>query len=529
MSMLKFLKLSALILCVLYMTTTAQRGFPLSSVPQRLLDFEYAVRGRVVQEALALQSQLDAQNDDVSKRHDASSTEALPFDSLVWCNIGNPQALGQPPISFFRDVLALLESPSLISRVPENTFAPDVVERATTLLAKTKGTGPYTHSKGMPYVRARVAEFITRRDNGVKADPEAIFLTNGASPAIQATLAHLVATEADGILVPIPQYPLYSGAVVALGGTLVGYHLDESLGWGLDLDEMEQAVADAAERGVVTRALVVINPGNPTGQVLSETEMRQLIQFAYKHKIVLLADEVYQVNVYDPEEKPWASFKYALSTMPEEIASSVELFSFHSISKGVMGECGHRGGYMELVNIAPDVVDQMYKYRSISLCSNTVGQYLIELMTNPPLPGEPSYPQYLEETQGTFDSLKRRAVKLTTALNELPGITVRVSPGALYAFPRVALSEAAIKAAADKDMSADLFYSLELLKSTGIVIVPGAGFKMAHETGAPFHFRTTFLPSEDDIDAVVDRFSSFHKDFVQKYGLPSSTSQHEDL
>ena len=178
---------------------------------------------------------------------------------------------------------------------------------------------------------------------------------------------------------------------------------------------------------------------------------------------------------------------------------------------------------MEVVNVAPEVMAQLYKFRSISLCANTVGQFLVELMTNPPVEGEPSYPQYAAETSAIFDSLKRRAARLTSALNALPGISVARSPGAMYAFPQFTLPAAALDAAADAGMVPDVYYAMRLINSTGIVVVPGSGFKAEGETAAPFHFRTTFPPQEDAIEKVIERFSDFPLAFIDEFG------GHEDL
>ena len=120
------------------------------------------------------------------------------------------------------------------------------------------------------------------------------------------------------------------------------------------------------------RALVFINPGNPTGQCLSEDNLRQLIEFCHNNKLVMCADEVYQENIYT--SKPFISARKVLNSMPEPYRSHTEIVSFHTVSKGAYGECGLRGGYMELHNIDPAVVDQVYKVCSINLCPNVPGQ-----------------------------------------------------------------------------------------------------------------------------------------------------------
>lgn len=154
----------------------------------------------------------------------------------------------------------------------------------------------------------------------------------------------------DGILVPIPQYPLYSAAIQLLGGSLVGYYLKEETGWSLDFDELARAVADAKRKGVQVRGMVFINPGNPTGQCLSKKDLEGLVKFAYKNRLVLLADEVYQDNIYQ-SVRPFVSCRHVALTMGAPYAKELELVTFHTASKGVYGECGFRGGVMELLNI----------------------------------------------------------------------------------------------------------------------------------------------------------------------------------
>jgi glutamate--glyoxylate aminotransferase len=127
------------------------------------------------------------------------------------------------------------------------------------------GLGAYSDSRGIPGVRKEVAEFIQRRD-GYPSDPELIYLTDGASKGVMQMLNAIIRNGRDGILVPVPQYPLYSAAISLFGGSLVPYYLDEEANWGLDLVNTRQSVAAARSNGITIRAMVIINPGNPTGQ-----------------------------------------------------------------------------------------------------------------------------------------------------------------------------------------------------------------------------------------------------------------------
>jgi len=314
-------------------------------------------------------------------------------------------------------------------------------------------------------------------------------------------------------MIPIPQYPLYSASIKLLGGTQIGYYLNEGKEWSTDLSELELAYQQSIDKGIIPRAMVIINPGNPTGQVLSEVNMREAIKFCAEHKMVLMADEVYQENVYIKEERPFQSFKKVLSTMEEQYRG-LELFSFHSISKGFMGECGHRSGYVETTNIDADVKAQLYKLSSILLCPNTSGQLLLECMVDPPKEGDPSYALYVQERDSIYNSLKIRAQKLTKFLNTLEGVTCNSAEGAMYAFPQMRLPPKAIEKAKSMGKKPDDFYAIQLLDATGVVVVPGSGFGQRENT---FHFRTTFLPPEHQIDSVMQKLSSFHSDFMKKY------------
>lgn len=168
-------------------------------------------------------------------------------------------------------------------------------------------------------------------------------MTTGASAGVSLILNVLITANVTGILIPIPQYPLYTATLAQYSGIPLPYHLSEPDGWSTSLHEIEAALAKAEKDGVVPRALVVINPGNPTGAILDKTTMQQLVRLCEKHSLVLLADEVYQANLHRPDTHPFHSFKQIV----RDLNSPIPLFSFHSISKGVKGECGRRGGYFE--------------------------------------------------------------------------------------------------------------------------------------------------------------------------------------
>ena len=272
----------------------------------------------------------------------------------------------------------------------------------------------------------------------------------------------LIRNDKDGIMIPIPQYPLYSAAITALGGAQVPYFLDEDADWGMSTAKLDEAANEAKANGVELRSLCIINPGNPTGQVMTEENIKEVIGWAAQEGVLIMADEVYQTNVYDPTMQ-FTSFKKALRAMEDDgdiPAGGVELVSFHSTSKGILGECGLRGGYLELTNIEPDTAEEVYKSLSVNLCSNLPGQVMVDLMVNQPKQGDPSYPAYRAEFDAIFESLQvtpqpprrrsccrshaahptvlqRRATTLVEGLNKLEGVSCNASSGAMYAFPQI--------------------------------------------------------------------------------------------
>ncbi|KAJ3071838.1 hypothetical protein HDU98_004729 [Podochytrium sp. JEL0797] len=476
----------------------------LKTISPTILEVEYAVRGEIAIRAEELRKQL------------ISHPGSLPFTRITNCNIGNPQQLGQKPITFFRQVSALVDFPDLLSEknkpITSQLFASDAIERANSYLTTIGSTGAYSNSQGVPAIRKEVAAFIEARD-GFPANPEHIFLTAGASPAVQLVLNALISHPKVGIMIPIPQYPLYSASIANYNGTPVHYLLDESNSWGLSTAELTRCITKARKQGIEVRALCIINPGNPTGQCLGWENMKEIVAFCKKERLVLLADEVYQTNVYMPELLPFHSFKKVVQSMGPDY-SNVELISFHSISKGTIGECGRRGGYFECTNMDPQILAQFYKMCSISLCPPVAGQIMVGLMTNPPRQGSESYPLYVQEMDDIYDSLMRRAETLSTALNKLEGVSCNPAQGSMYLFPTITLPRAAIAAAEKLGRSPDEMYCLDLLNETGVCVVPGSGFLQKEGT---WHFRSSFLAQEELMGEFAQSLSKFHKKFMDKY------------
>mgnify|MGYP000183158798 FL=1 len=446
----------------------------LTDLGKAVLETEYAVRGPIVARAAELEKQ---------------------GREIIYCNIGNPQSLGQKPLTWNRQILALCEYPDLMDLAP-GAFPADVVETARAILAGTRhGLGAYSESRGVRFIREGVAEFILERDH-MRVDPDAIFLTDGASKGVQTILRLLISGPGDGVMVPIPQYPLYSATITLYEGRMVPYYLDEANGWKLSRPMLEASLAKAKAEGTHVKGICVINPGNPTGAVLDEANIEMIIDFARAHDLSILADEVYQENIYLAGDE-FTSFAKVLHQVE---AKDVSLFSFHSCSKGFLGECGVRGGYFEYRNVPEDVAAQILKLQSVSLCANLAGQAATYAMVRPPKPGMPSYAQYAVERTAILERLKQRAILLAEGLNRIEGITCNVIAGAMYAFPSITLPSG----------RTDFDYAMELLEQTGICVVPGSGFGQAEGTA---HFRTTILPPTEKLQKVVDALGEFHRNF----------------
>ncbi|KAK8627432.1 hypothetical protein V6N13_135043 [Hibiscus sabdariffa] len=433
---------------------------------------------------------------------------------IIFTNVGNPHALGQKPLTFPRQVVALCQAPFLLDDPNVRLLFPtDAIARAEHYLSLTfGGLGAYSDSRGIPGVRKEVAEFIERRD-GYPSDPEFIFLTGGASIGVMQILNCIIRGEGDGILVPVPQYPLYSATIPLLGGSLVPYYLEEAANWGLDVNNLRESVAQARFKGITVRAMVIINPGNPTGQCLSEANLREIVNFCYQENLVLLGDEVYQQNIYQ-DERPFISARKALMDMGPPISRELQLVSFHTVSKGYCGECGQRGAYFEMTNLPPQTVDEIYKITSIALSPNVAAQIFMGLMVNPPKPGDISYDQFVRESQGILESLRRRARIMTDGFNNCKNVVCNFTEGAMYSFPQIRMPRKAIEAAKQAGKVPDVFYCLKLLEATGISTVPGSGF--GQKEGV-FHLRTTILPAEEDMPAIMSSFKKFNDEFMDQY------------
>ncbi|EPB77692.1 aminotransferase, class I/II [Ancylostoma ceylanicum] len=469
------------------------------NINPQVVTMQYAVRGPIVIRAVEIEKEL-------------AKGANKPFKSVIKANIGDAHAMGQKPITFIRQVLACVSNPSLMET---GKFPSDVIEHSKTLLGGCGGhsAGAYSQSTGIDVIRKHVSEYISKRD-GFPCDMENVILSGGASESIRNVLKMFIRHDGSkkiGVMIPIPQYPLYSASTEEFGLGQVGYYLHEEKNWSLEENELERAYKDSLKK-FDTKVLCVINPGNPTGQVLSRQNIETIIKFAHKHHLFLMADEVYQDNIY-AEGSKFHSFKKVINEMGAPY-NKMELASFHSVSKGYMGECGMRGGYVEFFNLDPQVFVLFKKMISAKLCSTILGQVVMDCVVNPPKPGEPSYDLWLKEKTAVLDSLKQRATLVKEAYGSIEGIRCNEVQGAMYAFPQIQIPQKAIEKARSLNQEPDFFYAMQLLESTGVCIVPGSGFGQKEGT---YHFRTTILPQPELMKDMLNRFKSFHTKFLQEY------------
>mmetsp|Transcript_33189 Transcript_33189/g.61094 ORF Transcript_33189/g.61094 Transcript_33189/m.61094 type:complete len:529 (+) Transcript_33189:72-1658(+) len=484
-----------------------RKRLTMDTISDNIKNMEYAVRGKIAIEA-----------DRITQELAKGGKTDFDFDHIVFTNIGNPHAVAQKALTWPRQVMSLLQLPDAIGidhPLVSQMFPEDAIQRAREMKAALGGSGigAYTHSKGVRAFREDVARFIEKRD-GAKpgsVNTENIFLTAGASEAIGMLMTAMIKDDSCGIMIPIPQYPLYSASLGLLGGHQVGYFLDENSVWGLNMEELERSLADAKAKGINVAGLVIINPGNPTGQVLSPDEVKDIVKFCAKHNLVLLSDEVYQENVYR-EGDEFFSARRAADELGLIENDGIQLCSFHSVSKGVTGECGQRGGYVEMVGIDDDVVDILFKLAASKLCSNASGQAMVSMMCRGPSPGDVSYESHEQEKKTLFEGLRDRAMLVSQGLDSIPGMSCQPATGAMYAFPSVTMPAGAIKASTELGFSPDTLYSLDLLQKTGICVVPASGFGQKE---GRYGFRTTFLSLESK--SVVEKIREHYKSFCAQY------------
>lgn len=392
-------------------------------VAARLNRFSYAIRNIVV----------EAQRVEAAGRH------------VRYLNIGDPVAFG--------------------FNTPPHLIA--AVERAM-----HDGHNGYGPSPGIASGREAVAAEYTSR--GFPVTPDRTFLTAGTSEGIELVLGALVDEDTD-VLLPLPIYPLYTAVIAKLGARALFYRTDLDRGWMPDLDHLRAVVTPA------TRAIVIIDPNNPTGASYSTATRRALLDLADRHGLAILADEVYGDLGYDGRVAPIGS-----------LDPDAPIITFSSLSKAYLAP-GWRAGWMG-IGRSPrlnTVVKAVAKLADARLCSTLPMQYAITAA----LTGDRSH-------QVPFRAaLKERAAITTEMLNVIPGITSVAPTAGFYAMPKVALP----KGRSDKD------YVLALLRETGVLCVHGSGFGTVPEDG---YVRIVFLASPGELRTIYGLMGDFTRDYL---------------
>lgn len=265
---------------------------------------EYAIKGAVP--SLAEQIQRDLKNGNRSIHHPNLD---YPFDEVTYCSIGNPHQFNQKPLTFPREVLSCVVCPDLIEN---DTINVDARKRAKLILDEIGSAGSYSPSLGIYSIRQNVAKFIANEDHVPQPSVDDIILCEGASQGVNVLFNTLIGDKNDSVMIPVPLYPLFSAVINLNGGSVTPYYMDEENGWQLNTDKMETALEEAEKQGKNVKALVIINPGNPTGSILSAESIEKIIEFAVKNRLPLICDEVYRENIYTKE---FVSFRSVLETM----------------------------------------------------------------------------------------------------------------------------------------------------------------------------------------------------------------------
>uniref|UniRef100_A0A3B4ZYJ6 alanine transaminase n=1 Tax=Stegastes partitus TaxID=144197 RepID=A0A3B4ZYJ6_9TELE len=401
-----------------------------------------------------------------------------PFQEVIDLSSGDPHRAGMKPVSFIRQVLAACLYPELLE---DESVPLDVRLRAQRLLEDCAGgsVGSYTPSSGLLHVRQSIAEFITRRDFGVPSYTKNIYISSGSHRVIVKLLASGEEEARTGVLTPMPCPHTLPTLLDEAGVTLVPYRLIEERGWAVDLEELHRAVTTARGR-CQPRAIYISNPGNPTGHVQTRESIEEVIRFAAAERLLLFVDEVYQDSVIGLDRE-FISYKRVLFEMGKEYADTVELVSSHSLSCTCIGECGQMAGYMEIINMDPEVTHFVDTMLCTDISAPVTGQLALDLMLKPPKPGDTSYDTYTQEILLTLTTLSQNAQRALELLNDLPGMSCQPVMGGIYVYPHLYLpSEFREEAKVGKtlEVEADVLYCQKLLKEERVLV--GAG----HHGGA---------------------------------------------
>ena len=356
--------------------------------------------------------------------------------------------------------------------------APDVIMRD--MIANLPTSQGYTTSKGIISARRAVVTRYEMLDNFPAFDVDDVYLGNGVSELISMVTQALL-NEGDEILIPAPDYPLWTAASTLAGGKVVHYLCDEEDSWNPSLEDIRAKITPR------TKAIVVINPNNPTGAVYSREVLEGIANIAREHELMVLSDEIYDRVLYDN----------ATHISMAEVAPDLVCVTFNGLSKAYR-VCGYRAGWMVITGPrrrATGFIEGLDLLSGTRLCANVPGQHAIQVA----LGGR----QSIYELTSAGGRLRKQRDIAVQKLREIPGISLVEPKGAMYCFPKI-----------DTEMyhiHDDEKFMLDLLKSEKILMVQGTGFNYP----TPDHFRVVFLPWASQLENAIERLGNFLVDYHQ--------------
>ena len=356
------------------------------------------------------------------------------------------------------------------------------------MIRNLSNASAYSDSKGIFAARKAIMQYCQEKGiQGVTLDD--VYTGNGVSELIVLSMNALL-NDGDEVLVPAPDYPLWTAAVSLSGGTPVHYLCDESKEWAPDLNDLRKKITPR------TKAIVVINPNNPTGAIYSKEVLLELTQIARENDLILFADEIYDKMLYDEEKH------ISLASLSTDVVT----ITLNGLSKNYRS-CGYRAGWMVVSGdkeMVRDYIEGLNMLASMRLCANVPGQYAIQTA----LGGYQSINDLVAEG-GRLAKQRDLAWKLITAI---PGVTCVKPKSALYLFPKL-----------DPEMypiEDDQQFVADLLKEEKVLLVQGSGFNWSK----PDHFRVVFLPHEDVLKEAISRLARFLERYRQKHGRKASST-----
>jgi alanine-synthesizing transaminase len=349
------------------------------------------------------------------------------------------------------------------------------------MIRNVAGASGYTDSKGLFAPRKAVMHYMQeKRVEGVSVDD--VYLGNGASELIQLAMNALL-NDGDEMLIPSPDFPLYTAVTGLSGGKPVHYVCDEQAGWLPDIADIRRKITPR------TRGIIVCNPNNPTGALYPVELLREIIEIARSHRLVVFADEIYDKTLYDGAEH----------TSLASLADDVLVVTFNGLSKNYRA-CGYRAGWMVVSGAkghAKDYIEGLNMLASLRLCSNTPGQLAIQTALG-------GY-QSIKDLVAPGGRLCRQRDFAYDLLTQIPGVSVVKPKAALYMFPRL---DPKLYPIAD-----DQQFAYELLAEEKVLIVQGSGFNVPDNE----HFRVVFLPHTDDLQEAIGRIARFLDHYKKRH------------